>query len=369
MKLRIGILGTRGIPNQYGGFEQFATCLSKGLVEKGHDVTVYNPSNHAYKKNQWSGVNIVHCYNPERVAGAAGQFMYDLNCIRHARKKFFDILLILGYTSSSVWGRWYPEESIVICNMDGMEWKRAKYTKPVRGFLSYAEKLAVKFSSCLVADSLAVKDYLDTKYSIHANYISYGAAIPGVIDESILAKYKVVKSNYFLLIARMEPENHIEMILDGLVNAGLKRKVLVIGNAGNTYGRKLVAKFSKQENILFTGSIYDSLVLDTLRTCCLLYFHGHSVGGTNPSLLEAMACSALVCAHDNVFNRAVLENNAFYFSSAEEVSQVAQNIPGLAMVREKMIDHNLEKIRHDHNWGKIVSEYEYLFIQSYQLTQ
>jgi glycosyltransferase involved in cell wall biosynthesis len=366
MKLKIGILGTRGVPNQYGGFEQFAAYLSKLLVERGHVVTVYSPHDHPYKEKSWNGVQIVHCYDPAYLLGTAGQFIYDLNCIRDARKQSFHILLILGYTSSSVWGRWYPKQSIVITNMDGMEWKRSKYNPLVQRFLRYAEKLAVVFSKYHVADSLAIKDYLDQKYPINANYISYGAVLPGKINETVLQKYGVSIGNYFLLIARMEPENNIEIILDGLCMAQVKQKVLIVGDIDNAFGKRMVAKFGINPGVCFMGAVYDAPVLDALRACCILYFHGHSVGGTNPSLLEAMACGALVCAHDNAFNRAVLGDAAFYFLSVEDVSQVALNMPGQIMIRDSMVNENLVKIRVNHSWEKIVTEYENLFIQSYQ---
>src|SRR5450432_900655 len=126
--LRIGISGTRGIPNHYGGFEQLAEYLSAGLAEKGHEVVVYNPHNHPYKEKRWKGVSIVHCYNPERITGTAGQFIYDLNCVMDARKRNFDVLLMLGYTSISVWERLFPKKSTIIFNMDGFEWKRKKYS-------------------------------------------------------------------------------------------------------------------------------------------------------------------------------------------------------------------------------------------------
>src|SRR5215212_8082206 len=120
MTLKIAILGTRGIPNNYGGFEQIAGYLSKGLVEKGHDVTVYNSHRHPYKNNSWNGVQITRCYDPEFLAGTAGQFVYDLNCILDTRKKKFDIILMLGYTSSSVWNKLYAKNAVVITNMDGL---------------------------------------------------------------------------------------------------------------------------------------------------------------------------------------------------------------------------------------------------------
>ena len=142
--MKIGILGTRGIPNQYGGFEQLAEYLSVGLVEKSFEVYVYNTHNHSYQEKTWNGVHIVHCFNPEKKLKTAGQFIYDLNCVRDARKRDFDILLILGYTSISVWGRLFPKKATIIINMDGLEWKRNKYAGRIRKFLFYAEKLAVK---------------------------------------------------------------------------------------------------------------------------------------------------------------------------------------------------------------------------------
>src|SRR5689334_21791534 len=141
-QLKLGILGTRGIPNNYGGYERAASFLSVGLVKKGFDVTVYNSLNHPYQEKEWNGVEIVRCYDPEHRAGTAGQFIYDLNCIRHARARNYDVLLLLGYTSSSVWGRFYPKKTVIISNMDGLEWKREKYSMTVRKYLQYAEKWA-----------------------------------------------------------------------------------------------------------------------------------------------------------------------------------------------------------------------------------
>ena len=131
-KLKIGILGTRGIPNHYGGFEQFAEHLSVCLFQRGHDVAVYNSSLHPYKQNEWNGVQIIHCRDWEHKIGTAGQFFYDLNCINDARKRNFDVLLHLGYTSDSVWHWRWPKKTVNIINMDGLEWQRSKYNKPTQ---------------------------------------------------------------------------------------------------------------------------------------------------------------------------------------------------------------------------------------------
>jgi hypothetical protein len=215
MTLRIGILGTRGIPNYYGGFEQFAEYLSTGLVNNGHEVFVYNSHNHPYKQDAWNKVQIIHCYDPEYQLGSFGQFIYDLNCILDARKRKFDVILMLGFTSSSAWGWFYPDKSTLIFNMDGLEWKRTKYSKPVQQFLMLAEKLAVRFSSYYIADSVVIQSYLQNKYAINSEHIPYGAEVYYHEDESLLQEWGVEKHNYFILMARMVSENNIEMILDG----------------------------------------------------------------------------------------------------------------------------------------------------------
>ena len=157
--MKIGILGTRGVPNHYGGFEQFAEFFSVFLAEKGHEVYVYNSHTHPYQEKEFKGVKLIHCHDPENKIGTIGQFIYDLNCILDARKKNFDIILQLGYTSSSVWFKLHPKNAVVITNMDGLEWKRTKYSKPVQQALKWAEKLAVKNSDFLIADSLGIQNY------------------------------------------------------------------------------------------------------------------------------------------------------------------------------------------------------------------
>ncbi|MBV9986093.1 MAG: DUF1972 domain-containing protein [Chitinophagaceae bacterium] len=354
--MRIAILGTRGIPNQYGGFEQAAAHLSAGLVRLGHQVTVYNPSTHPYNGDEWQGARIIRCYAPP---GAAGQFVYDLACTLDARKRNFDIWLILGYTSSSVWGWLYPKNTVLISNMDGLEWKRSKYSGPVRKFLRWAESLAVRYSRLLVADSLAIEVYLGEKYGVKARYIAYGAEVHNDVDESGLGELGLEKQDYFMVMARMEPENNIEMILQGYCMAHTKKKLLVIGNTGNAFGRKLRQRFGGMGSILFAGAVYDQPKLAALKKYCSLYFHGHSCGGTNPSLLEAMADSALVCAHDNPFNRSVLNADGLYFKTAADVAK-AITASADREAAAIMIDHNLEKIREHYNWPSIVSAYEQL---------
>lgn len=353
--MRIGIVGTRGIPNHYGGFEQFAEYLSVALVERGHQVWVYNSSTHPHQQTTYKGVNIIHCYDPEHKIGTAGQFIYDFNCIIDSRKRDFDVLLQLGYTSSSVWHFLLPEQSVVITNMDGLEWKRSKYSKKVQWFLKHAEKWAVTSSNVLVADSKAIQSYLLQTYKQQAHYIAYGATPFYAPNEATLQALNLLKQQYYLVIARFEPENNIETIIQGYLINDNPKPLVLIGSTHNKFGAYLQQQY-KHANIRFLGSIYDMELLNNLRYFCALYFHGHSVGGTNPSLLEAMASHAPICAHDNAFNKAILGDDAVYFSSAEEVASIIkQQVP-----MDLAIQHNMKKVMDTFSWPLIFDAYESL---------
>jgi len=357
--MKIAILGTRGVPNYYGGFEQFAEYFSVYLAEKGHDVYVYNSHNHPYQEKTFKGVNILHQYDPEFKIGTAGQFIYDLNCILDLRKRNFDIVLQLGYTSSSVWCKLLPKKSVIITNMDGLEWKRTKYSKMVQKVLLFAEKLAVKSSDYLVSDSIGIQKYIQQKYRKDSTYIAYGADLFNDPDESLISQYEVEKHQFNMILARLEPENNIETILDGVVLSGDTTPMLVIGNHNTKFGNYLKDKFKANPNIRFMGAIYNLEHLDNLRYFSNLYFHGHSVGGTNPSLLEAMASGALIIANKNEFNEAILKENAYYFSDAEEVKKLLLKIKKNDNLQ--LIQNNINAIAKEFNWNTINDKYLQLF--------
>lgn len=360
--MKIAIIGTRGIPNFYGGFEQFAEYLAKGLAPQGVDVTVYNSHRHPFQGKKWNGVHIVHCYDPEHKLGTIGQFIYDFNCIKDVRKRGFDIVLQLGYTSSSVWGWLLPRKNTVIStNMDGLEWKRTKYSKVVRWFLKRAEYLATIYSDYWISDSIGIQEYLKNKYDLKSTYIPYGADCFNNPDSSILKKYEVVPYEYHMLIARLEPENNINVILEGVKITDSKRPFLVIGNHNTQYGNFLKEKYSDVKCIRFCGGIYDIVDLNNLRYFTRLYFHGHSVGGTNPSLLEAMGSQSLICAHKNIFNYSILGDDALYFETADDVKFCIESVYKSLM--ESKVKNNYQKVQMLYSWDKIVESYKKHFEQ------
>jgi len=359
--MRIGILGTRGIPNHYGGFEQWAEYLSGGLVKRGCEVYVYNSHNHPYQEKTWEGVNIVHCYDPEFKIGTAGQFIYDLNCILDSRKRKLDVVLQLGYTSSSVWGWLLPRrKALVLTNMDGFEWKRDKFSNKVQKFLKQAEKLAVYFSDYLIADSPLIKEYYDKNYNKPVKYIPYGATIFSNEDVAKIKPYGLEAYKYNLLVARLEPENNIETIIEGVLKSKSSEPLLIIGNYEIPHGQYLYAKYYSEKRIKFLGGIYDLEVLDNLRYFSNNYFHGHSVGGTNPSLLEAMASSAKICAHDNPYNRSVLENDGLFFKTPDNIAELIDK--GESKEDSKgYLERNRQKVKDNFLLEDVIDQYYNLF--------
>nr|WP_314839954.1 DUF1972 domain-containing protein [uncultured Flavobacterium sp.] len=360
--MKIAILGTRGIPNNYGGFEQFAEIFAVYLAKQNHEVYVYNTHDHVFKEKMFQGVHIIHKYNPEHKIGTAGQFIYDLNCIIDSRSRKFDIILQLGYTSNSIWSFLLPKKSMIITNMDGMEWKRTKYSAKIQRFLQFAEKRAVKSSDFLIADSIGIQKYLKEKYNKESTYIAYGAAPFWNSNEELLLPYNLEKYTYDLLIARFEPENNLEMILDGVAASKNDRPIVVVGNSNNSFGNYLKQKFKNNPRIRFIGGVYNKEHLDNLRFFSSLYFHGHSVGGTNPSLLEAMAAKALISAHRNEFNQAILKENAFYFSNANEVQKLRETVH--KSHHNQIVQDNFDTIIQEFNWNKINESYLTLFKKS-----
>jgi len=362
--MKIGIVGTRGIPNQYGGFEQFAEHFSTRMVEKGHDVSVYVSHRHPYTGNSYKKVKLIRCYDPEHIVGMCGQFIYDLNCIRDSRKQNFDIILQLGYTSSTIWSWLYPKSSILVTNMDGLEWSRAKYNKPTQYFLTHAERWGAKYSDHLIADSIGIQDYLLKKYEKPSCLIPYGSFlyIANDRDKENLYEYRVAPCGYDLLIARFEPENNIETILKAY--AGMEgAKLLLVGNYQHTsFGRKMYKEYGAMEHIVFLGPLFDVKKLDVLRFYSRFYLHGHTVGGTNPSLLEAMGCSAIVCAHDNMFNRHVLGDDAFYFKSEADIRAIVAHPPSRKTMQEWR-QNNIEKVAINYNWDNITQKIESYFTE------
>jgi len=360
VSMRIAILGTRGIPNRYGGFEQFAEYLAFGLRERGHEVAVYLPGFHPFKEPELNGVTLIRKPSPERLLGSAANFLYDYLCLKDAVRQCFDLVLECGYGTASPSYLIVPlGRTKVVTNMDGLEWKRSKWSPAVQRLTRWFEELAVRRSHALVADNLGIQEYLARAYGVHSHYIPYGADPVASAGVGHLGRYGVAAGNYALAIARLEPENNLEMLIDGYMLARPDFPLLIVGNHLTPYGSALQERCKGFPAIRFLGGIYDKPVIDSLRHHALLYFHGHSVGGTNPSLLEAMACGSFISAHDNTFNRSVLGGNALYFTTPKDIRNHLVSAP--VHLREAFVASNFAKLDKDFSWCSVIDRYEALF--------
>jgi len=387
--MKIAIIGTRGIPNRYGGFETFAEHISLSWADKGHEVVVYNPSSHPFRQNCFGPVTIIRKPCPEKILGKFAILLYDFLCIHHAYHIEPDIILNCGYANTFFIRR--KSTIPVITLTDGLEWKRSGWSNLVRRFFLKTERIAVKRSKRIVADHPEIAAYFHKKYGILPVVIPYGAKIPGhtKIPEvttitDLLTEYtkqmypltsrkklkffmpnrpiqKIQPGHYFLMITRIVPENNIRMILKGYLLSGSQYPIVVVGAPDTSYGKRILKDFSRYSRIIFPGSIYKKDLLSLLSYHSRGYLHGHSVGGTNPSLLDAMAAGCLIAAHDNPFNRYVLGEGGQYFSSADEVAELLKHWNNYLEKKDKLAQENRKKIHQNYQWDKVAGSYEELF--------
>lgn len=358
--MKIAIVGSRGIPAKYGGFETFAQELSFRLVSKGIEVEVY--CDHADEKfTKLNGVNLkyVSCTKTNN------PLKYYYESIRSAEKKN-DFIIICGAGGAIfLFSKIFHKNVIYLTNMDGIEYKRKKWSFPKRLFVRFCIWSSVYFSDFVIADSKSIKQFLLRKYLIKDKrilQIEYGAYLIDNVDVSLIKKFNLEIDSYYLIVSRLEPENNVDMIIKGFLLSNSKYPLIIVGNTLDTKYVNDLLKY-KSNNVLFVGGIYNKDELNSLRYCCKAYVHGHSVGGTNPSLLEALGAGNYVIAHDNPFNREVTNNNMIYFKNIEECSKCFMEF-------EKMTESDTDSVKKRavkriidyYNWERITDEYYHFFM-------
>lgn len=359
MKKSISILGTRGIPAQHGGFETFAEYLAPYLLSQGWKVTVYcqNDGDGDIYEDEWEGVRLVHIPVPQE--GAKGTVIFDWKSTLHAAKRN-DLILTLGY-NTAIFCIIYRFKGIKnIINMDGIEWKRNKWTILERTWLYINERAGCLLGNHLIADHPEIKNHLATRVREEKiTMIPYGSDAIETADITQLKDYGLEPNGYAIVIARPEPENSIHEIVTAFSSKERGKKLLVLGNydkADPEYTKKV--KSAASDEVIFPGAIYNKSAIQALRYYSYLYIHGHTVGGTNPSLVEALGAGNAVLAHDNKFNRWVAGDCNEYFKDIDECK----------MKLDKLFEHSkyIEKLkicstkRHNNNftWIKILEEYQ-----------
>ena len=370
---KIAIIGSRGIPAKYGGFETAVEAVAPRLVEKGWNIFASCEGLRDQSKPAvYKGVNLF--YFPVRpFFRIVYEVLYDVYSLVKS-SLVCDCIYMLGYGA----GLFFFIPKIVrkklVVNVDGLEWKREKFNKLEKSILLTSERAAVAFADVIVADSKEIKKYIEGRYKKKAVYITNGVDAPQVEkwDEQKFSGQGFLKENtallpkdYWLAVARLEPENNIHVTVQAFLKSTSNRKLVIIGNFSSKKYQRHVLKILEDNNagerVILTGAIYDVHLLNMLRQNCFAYIHGHSVGGTNPTLLEAMSMKNLVIAHGNEFNREVGGQTTLYFKDASDLAAKIEEIENKPDSFAHLKEAAYSRVLSNYSWTDIVQEYDKLF--------
>lgn len=351
----VAIVGTVGLPANYGGFE----TLVENLVCYHNDkdltdiITVYCSSkSYSEKKDFYLSAKLKYI---SLNANGSQSIPYDILSLISAIWDRNDVILLLGVSGAVALPliRLFSSAK-VITNIDGIEWRRQKWQGLAKWFLRLSEKMAVRFSHEVIADNGAIADYVKESYGVDSHVIAYGGD-HAVAIESVSVLDLKLPNEYVFSVCRIEPENNIDMIVEAF--SGLTSNFLIIvGNWNNSeYGRTIRDRFSTCENLYLLDPIYDLGKLRTLRSQASLYVHGHSAGGTNPSLVEAMHFGIPILAFDCDFNRSTTADKALFFNSSSDLKDgILSMNPELAgRVGADMLD----LARKRYTWDVVAEQY------------
>lgn len=361
----ITILGIRGIPAAHGGFETFAEHLALYLVDRGWSVTVYcQEEGEDVRFDEWRGVKRVKIGVSRE--GALGTVLFDLQSIRHARRES-GVILTLGYNTAIFSLLYFGRRVKHAMNMDGIEWRREKWSRLQRLWLFFNEWSGCYLADHLIADHPEIGEHLSTRTRPDKiDVIPYGADALYETPTTSRPAFPFLEPNrrYALIVARPEPENSILEIVRSFARSRRECSLVVLGKFDperNSYHRTVLGAAS--EEIIFPGAIYDKKVLSALRRHCILYIHGHTVGGTNPSLVEALGAGSPVLAHNNPFNRWVARSGAAYFSNEEECAARITELLGDDEALASMAEASKRQHSASFTWPKVLRQYEELLLK------
>lgn len=363
---KVAIIGTVGLPAKYGGFETLADHLVTHLSEN-YDFTVYCSKKKYNKEERMSTFKGATLKYIPLDANGVQSIPYDTLSILHALRKN-DVLLVLGVAGAWIlpFVKFFTNKKIII-SIDGIEWKRDKWSLFAKLYLFWAEKLAVKYSHIDISDNESIQDYTALRYETLSRVIEYGAdhTLEVKQEKSDIIKYPFLIQAYAVKVCRIEPENNVHLVLDAFEKSSTMPLVLV-GNWNNSdYGKALKRKYNTVKNIFLLDPIYNQREIDLIRGNAALYIHGHSAGGTNPSLVEAMYLGLPIITFRVSYNRITTENKAIYFSTSDELALLLSSVTAtlLESLRKEMKSIAMRR----YTWSMISNQYG-LLIQEALLT-
>jgi glycosyltransferase involved in cell wall biosynthesis len=360
----VRILGTHGVPAAYGGFETAAENIARYLVANGWNVVVYCQTSGTGEivEDEWQGIKRVII--PIDLPGWRGTSRFDWVSIGHACK-FRDICLTFGYNTGIYNFRQRLRRIPNIINMDGIEWSRKRWGLAKQLILYVNERFAALFGNHLIADHPEIEVHLRTRASsAKISTITYGADPIAEVQSEPLTKLGLQPGKYMTLIARPLPENSIAEIVEGFSAKERGYRLVVLGKLdpeNDDYHRRVMALASSE--VTFTGPIYNSDIVKSLRFHGKAYLHGHTVGGTNPSLVEAMAAANPIVAHDNKYNRWVAGEGAVYFKSSEQLAERVSELVSDESLCRSLKENALNRFRDEFTWTRVASQYEDLLLK------
>jgi len=352
--MKIAILGTRGIPNNYGGFETLTEYLVEYL-SKEFEITVFCSSKDiSTKMDEYNGAKLK--YLPISSHGGIGIIYDSISLILSVRK--YDKILFLGFGGGLIIPFLKMYSHKIILNIGGLDWKRNKWSPKAKKVIKLAEKLLVQYTDRIISDNRGIQDYLLKEYGKASSLIAYGGDQVKKINitPASIIEYPFLKTHYAFIVTRIQEDNNIEMLLKSFL---LQRKMplVMVGNWDNSpYGKKIKSKFENETNLILLDAIYDRQKLDILRSNCTIYVHGHSAGGTNPSLVEAMYLGLPVFAFASGYNEYTTFNKAKYFKNENELVHLIETYETQEALK---IGHELKKLAEKHYiWADIANEYK-----------
>jgi len=362
LKNHIAVIGSAGVPARYGGFETLAHQLVTHLDQDFH-LSVYCSSRVYPKKEREKIFSRARLFYVPLKPNGWQSIPYDLLSMVHALF-YADVLLVLGVAGAWLFPviKLFTRKKIIVC-MDGIEWKRAKWFPVVQYYLKWCEKIAIRYAHKVITDNKAIYDYVASIHGKKTSLIEYGGDQAFAQGKSIASheRYSFLSRPYAFSVCRIEPENNLHMLLEAF-SLQPKQALVIVGNWNQgEYGKQLLQQYSKFKNLFLIHPIYQPEELEILRSNCFVYLHGHSTGGTNPSLVEAMALGRPVIAYDVSYNRATTENKAFYFKNVEDLirlcdtklsAEYALNATQMKMIAKKR-----------YQWNRIAGRYRSLFTQ------
>ena len=358
--LRIALIGTRGIPAAYGGFETAVEEVGRRLVERGHRVLVYG-RDAGTTGDEYLGMRRVTlpAVRQKALETLSHTALSTLHAVTKARP---DAAFVFNAANSPFLPLLRARRIPVALHMDGLEWRRSKWGPRGKAYYRSAEAFGVRTADAIIADAPGIADYYTYQFSVPSELIRYGAPL---LDEAPMDGIRALglePGGYHLVVARFEPENHIREIVEGYAASTASKPLLVVGSA--PYAAEYTAAIDRiaaaDDRIRLLGAVYDQEVLDALYHHAFTYLHGHSVGGTNPSLLRAMGAGTAVIAFDVVFNREVLDEHGWYFSDPAAVASAVEAAEADAIAVDAVGAELRERAARDFSWDDVAGEYEAL---------